>query len=107
MDNMNNTNNNQENVNVNMSYNDYVDFVNYKNSINNTSNINNSNNNKPKKFFLKSKWLIVFEIFCVLLVIGVIGYTYSFLTATVTNSVTIKGEVESLNLSLFYILDKH
>ena len=100
MDNMNNTNNNQENVNVNMSYNDYVDFVNYKNSINNTSNINNSNNNKPKKFFLKSKWLIVFEIFCVLLVIGVIGYTYSFLTATVTNSVTIKGEVESLNLSL-------
>ena len=99
-DNMNNTNNNQENVNVNMSYNDYVDFVNYKNSINNTSNINNSNNNKPKKFFLKSKWLIVFEIFCVLLVIGVIGYTYSFLTASVTNSVTIKGEVESLNLSL-------
>ena len=97
MDNMNNTNNNQENVNVNMSYNDYVDFVNYKNNINDT---NNSNNNKPKKFFLKSKWLIVFEIFCVLLVIGVIGYTYSFLTATVTNSVTIKGEVESLNLSL-------
>ena len=81
-----------QNINVNMSYDDYINYVNYKN--------NSNNNNKPKRFFPKSKWLIIFEIFCVLIIIGIIGYTYSFLTATVTNSVSIKGEAASLNLTL-------
>ena len=52
------------------------------------------------KHFIKSKWLIIFEIFCILIIIGIIGYTYSFFTATVTDSVTIRGEAASLNLSL-------
>ena len=52
------------------------------------------------KHYIKTKWLIIFEIFCVLIIIGIIGYTYSFFTATVTDSVTIRGEAASLNLSL-------
>ena len=52
------------------------------------------------KHYIKSKWLIIFEIFCILIIIGIIGYTYSFFTATVTDSVTIRGEAASLNLSL-------
>ena len=52
------------------------------------------------KHYIKSKWLIIFEIFCVLIIIGIIGYTYSFFTATVTDSVTIRGEAASMNLNL-------
>ena len=52
------------------------------------------------KHFIKTKWLIIIEIFCVLIIIGIIGYTYSFFTATVTDSVTIRGEAASLNLTL-------
>ena len=52
------------------------------------------------KHYIKSKWLIIFEIFCILIIIGIIGYTYSFFTATVTDSVTIRGEAASMNLNL-------
>ena len=52
------------------------------------------------KHFIKTKWLIIFEIFCILIIIGIIGYTYSFFTATVTDSVTIRGEAASMNLTL-------
>ncbi len=52
------------------------------------------------KHYIKSKWLIIFEIFCILIIIGIIGYTYSFFTATVTDSVTIRGEAASMNLTL-------
>ena len=52
------------------------------------------------KHFIKTKWLIIIEIFCVLIIIGIIGYTYSFFTATVTDSVTIRGEAASMNLTL-------
>ncbi len=91
-DNINNTNNTPETVTI--SYNDYINLVNSSN------NTNNDNNKKPKKFFPQSKWLIVFEIFCVVLIIGAVGYTYSFLTATVTDSVSIRGEAASMNLTL-------
>ena len=92
-DNINNTNNTPETVTI--SYNDYINLV---NSSNNTNNDNNKK--KTKKFFLRSKWLIIFEIFCVVLIIGVVGYTYSFLTATISDSVTIRGEAASMNLTL-------
>ena len=47
-----------------------------------------------------SKKLIIFEIICVLIVIGIIGYTYSFFNVTATNSTVISGEAASVNLSI-------
>ena len=47
-----------------------------------------------------SRKLIIFEIICVLVVIGIVGYTYSFFNATVSNDSVIYGEVASVNLSL-------
>ena len=55
------------------------------------------NNNILKK---SSKKLIIFEIICVLIVIGIIGYTYSFFNVTATNSTVISGEAASVNLSI-------
>ena len=46
------------------------------------------------------KKLIIFEIICVLIVIGIIGYTYSFFNVTATNSTVISGEAASVNLSI-------
>ena len=54
-------------------------------------------NNILKK---SSKKLIIFEIICVLIVIGIIGYTYSFFNVTATNSTVISGEAASVNLSI-------
>ena len=47
-----------------------------------------------------SKKLIIFEIVCVALIIGLIGYTYSFFNVTATNDSVIYGEAASVNLSL-------
>ena len=47
-----------------------------------------------------SKKLIIFEIICVLIVIGIIGYTYSFFNVTASNSTVISGEAASVNLSI-------
>ena len=47
-----------------------------------------------------SKKLIIFEIVCVLAIIGMIGYTYSFFNVTVSNSSVISGEAASANLTL-------
>ena len=47
-----------------------------------------------------SRKLIVFEIVCVALIIGLIGYTYSFFNVTATNDSVIYGEAASVNLSL-------
>ena len=47
-----------------------------------------------------SRKLIIFEIICVLAIIGIIGYTYSFFNVTVSNSSVIYGEAASVNLSL-------
>ena len=47
-----------------------------------------------------SKKLIIFEIICVLIVIGIIGYTYSFFSVTTTNDSVIYGEAASVNLTL-------
>lgn len=47
-----------------------------------------------------SRKLIIFEIICVLAIIGIIGYTYSFFNVTVSNSSVISGEAASVNLSL-------
>ena len=47
-----------------------------------------------------SKKLLIFEIICVLIVIGIIGYTYSFFSVTTTNDSVIYGEAASVNLSL-------
>ena len=54
-------------------------------------------NNILKK---SSKKLIIFEIICVLIVIGIIGYTYSFFNVTASNSTVISGEAASVNLSI-------
>ena len=47
-----------------------------------------------------SRKLIIFEIVCVALIIGLIGYTYSFFNVTATNDSVIYGEAASVNLSL-------
>ena len=47
-----------------------------------------------------SKKLIIFEIICVLIVIGIIGYTYSFFSVTTKNDSVIYGEAASVNLTL-------
>lgn len=47
-----------------------------------------------------SRKLIIFEIICVLAIIGIIWYTYSFFNVTVSNSSVIYGEAASVNLSL-------
>ena len=47
-----------------------------------------------------SRKLIIFEIVCVALIIGLIGYTYSFFNVTATNDSVISGEAASVNLSL-------
>ena len=47
-----------------------------------------------------SKKLLIFEIICVLIVIGIIGYTYSFFSVTTTNDSVIYGEAASVNLTL-------
>ena len=47
-----------------------------------------------------SKKLIIFEIVCVALIIGLIGYTYSFFNVTATNDSVIYGEAASANLTL-------
>ena len=47
-----------------------------------------------------SRKLIIFEIVCVALIIGLIGYTYSFFNVTATNDSVIDGEAASVNLSL-------
>ena len=47
-----------------------------------------------------SRKLIIFEIVCVSLIIGLIGYTYSFFNVTATNDSVIYGEAASVNLSL-------
>jgi len=47
-----------------------------------------------------SKKLIIFEITCVLIIIALIGYTYSYFNVSVTNDTTISGRVASLSLTL-------
>ena len=47
-----------------------------------------------------SKKLLIFEIICVVAIIGIIGYTYSFFSVTTTNDSVIYGEAASVNLSL-------
>ena len=47
-----------------------------------------------------SKKLLIFEIICVLIVIGIIGYTYSFFSVTTKNDSVIYGEAASVNLTL-------
>ena len=47
-----------------------------------------------------SKKLIIFEIVCVLIMIALIGYTYSYFNVSVTNDTTISGRVASLSLTL-------
>ena len=61
-------------------------------------NINHSvDTNKFKK---KSSKLILFEVLSVLIIIGLIGYTYSYFSANATNSSVIYGEAASVNVSL-------
>ena len=58
-------------------------------------------NNKEQNILKRSsKKLIIFEIVCVALIIGLIGYTYSFFNVTATNDSVIYGEAASVNLSL-------
>ena len=58
--------------------------------------------NKVETNILKSssKKLIIFEIICVVAIIGGIGYTYSFFNVTSSNSTVISGEAASVNLTL-------
>ena len=48
----------------------------------------------------QSKKLIIFEIVCILVMICMIGITYSFFTATATNTGEITGSAASMNISL-------
>ena len=58
-------------------------------------------NNKEQNILKRSsRKLIIFEIVCVALIIGLIGYTYSFFNVTATNDSVISGEAASVNLSL-------
>ena len=58
-------------------------------------------NNKEQNILKRSsRKLIIFEIVCVALIIGLIGYTYSFFNVTATNDSVIYGEAASVNLSL-------
>ena len=47
-----------------------------------------------------SRKLIIFEIVCVILMITLIGYTYSYFNVTATNDTVITGQAASLSLNL-------